>query len=86
MQKKMLELSGWIGMLLIHGATLPTTLGLLMGTNPKTPEASMVLLIWAGLFCYFIRAVSVKDTLHIVSNGVGFFLQSSLLALIVFGA
>jgi hypothetical protein len=29
--KKLGALSGWVGMILIHGATLPTTLGVSLG-------------------------------------------------------
>jgi len=83
---KLAEFAGWFGMVMIQGATLPTTIGILMGSNPRIPEVSLVLMVWGGLALYFVRAVAKKDTLHIVSNGLGFFLQSSLLALIVFGA
>ena len=79
------ETCGWFGMVLIQGATLPTTYGILVGTNPKLPEISLILMVWSGLILYFIRAVAKRDTLHIVSNGIGSFLQSALLALIVFG-
>jgi hypothetical protein len=85
MIQKLCELCGWLGMVFIQGATLPTTIGILMGTNPRLPEISLILMVWSGLALYFIRAVAKKDTLHICSNGLGFFLQSSLLALIVFG-
>lgn len=76
--------SGWIGMLLIHGATLPTTLGVIMGYSDKVPPVSMVVLVWSGLMLFLFRAIVNKDTLYIVSNAVGFFFNSILLALIVF--
>lgn len=79
------EACGWLGMVFIQGATMPTTIGIIMGSNPKIPEISLVMMVWTGLFLYFVRAVAKNDRLHIVSNGVGFFLQSTLLALIVFG-
>ena len=76
--------SGWIGMLLIHGATLPTTLGVILGYSDKVPPISMVLLVWSGLMLFLFRAIVNKDMLYIVSNAVGFFFNSILLALIVF--
>jgi hypothetical protein len=82
--KKFAELMGWIGMVLIHGATLPVTLGVILGYTDSLPPMSMVLLVWSGLFLFLIRAVAQKDMLYIVSNAVGFFFQSILLALIVF--
>jgi hypothetical protein len=84
MIKKLGALSGWVGMVLIHGATLPTTLGVILGYSSTVPPISMVLLVWTGLFLFLIRAIVNKDTLYIVSNAVGFFFNSILLALIVF--
>ena len=82
--EKLGGISGWIGMILIHGATLPTTLGVIMGYSDKVPPFSMVVLIWSGLMLFLFRAIVQKDMLYIVSNAVGFFFNSILLALIVF--
>jgi uncharacterized protein with PQ loop repeat len=81
---KLSELAGWIGMIMIHGATLPTTLSVILGYSTTLPPASMVLLVWTGLFLFLIRAVAQNDKLYIVSNAIGFFFNSVLLALIVF--
>ena len=78
------ELCGWAGMILVQSATLPTTISRVLGYSTTLPPISMVLLVWAGLFLYFIRAFHQKDTLYMVSNGFGFFVNSILLALIVF--
>jgi hypothetical protein len=82
--KNLCEFCGWLGMLFIQGATVPTTIGILNGQDVKLPEISLVLMVWTGLALYFIRAIGNRDFLHITSNGIGFFLQSSLLALIVY--
>jgi hypothetical protein len=82
--EKLGGISGWIGMILIHGSTLPTTLGVIMGYSDKVPPFSMVVLIWSGLMLFLFRAIVQKDMLYIVSNAVGFFFNSILLALIVF--
>ena len=78
------ELCGWLGMILVQSATLPTTIGNIMGWTHVLPPLSMVFLCWSGLFLYFIRAYYQKDTLYMVSNGFGFFVNSILLSLIVF--
>jgi hypothetical protein len=78
------NLSGWVGMILIHGATLPTTLSVILGYSTALPPISMVLLIWSGLFLFLVSAVANKNMLYIVSNSIGFVFQSVLLALIVF--
>jgi uncharacterized protein with PQ loop repeat len=82
--KKSSEVAGWVGMILIHGATLPTTLSVILGYSATLPPASMVLLVWTGLFLFLLRAIAQNDKLYIVSNAIGFFFNSILLALIVF--
>lgn len=78
------EICGWIGLVLIHGSTLPITYGAIMGDAVALPPLSMVLFIWSGLLLFFVRSAIVKDRLYMVSNGLGFFLQSIVLALLVF--
>ena len=78
------EVCGWIGLVLIHGSTVPITLAALAGNAVLLPPISMVLLIWSGLFLFFIRSAIQQDRLYMVSNGVGFFLQSVVLALLIF--
>ena len=82
--KKISELCGWIGMVLIHSATLPPTLKVILGYATNLPPIEMVLLVWSGLFLFLIRAVANNDKLYIISNAVGFFFNTILLALIVF--
>jgi|TARA_A100001515_G_scaffold44560_2_gene35014 hypothetical protein len=84
MIKRLAEIGGWIGMVLIHGATIPTSVSVIMGWSSDLPPLDMVLLIWSGLFLFFIRALARIDWLYLVSNAVGFFLQSLLLAIILY--
>ena len=86
MIQKFTEFCGWIGMVLIHAATIPTTVNLLADAAAQKPPISMVLMVWIGLFLFLIRAAGRRDVLYLVSNAVGFFLNGALLALIVFGS
>lgn len=72
-------------MVLIHGATIPTSLSVIMGWSSELPPLDMVLMIWAGLALFFLRAIARVDWLYLVSNAIGFILNSILLAIIVFG-
>ena len=83
LMKTFAEICGWLGAGLIHFATIPTTLGVILGNNPRLPEISLVVLVWSGLFLYLIRALARKDWLYIISNAIGFFLNSILLIIIV---
>ena len=85
MKNKLAEIGGWVGMVLIHGATVPTSLSVIMGWSSELPPLDMVLMIWAGLALFFLRAIARVDWLYLVSNAIGFILNSILLAIIVFG-
>jgi hypothetical protein len=78
------ETTGWVAVVFMHLATVPTMLAVLTGLTEKMPPVDMVLFSWAGLLCLFIKAVIQKDLLNIVTIGFGFFVQAALLALIVF--
>ncbi len=81
--KRLGDISGWIGMVLIQLATLPTIINKIFDPAVAMPPLSMVLLIWSGLFLFLIRAIIQKDMLYIISNSIGFLSQSVLLYLIV---
>lgn len=83
MIKKVGVISGWIGMVLIQCATVPTTIKILYGTTERIPPMDMVLLVWAGLFLFLVRSIINRDALYIVSNSTGIFFQSLLLIVIL---
>ena len=74
----------WVGILALHGATIPTMLGLMMGITDNTPPIDIVLILWAALTMFFVKAVIKKDILNIVTIGLGFIGQAVLMALIFF--
>jgi hypothetical protein len=78
------ETLGWLAVILIHGATIPTLIALLTGLSDNTPSVDIVLLMWGGLVLLFGRAVILKDSLNIVTIGAGFIIQAVLMALILF--
>ena len=84
LNKKISEMCGWIGMILIHGATAPTSISVIMGWSTNLPPLNFILLVWLGLFLFLVRAICAKDILYIVSNAIGFSLNSLLLSLIAF--
>lgn len=75
---------GWLAAIVIHCATVPTLLALMTGLSDNTPNLDIVLFMWAGLMLLFGRAVVLKDTLNIITIGVGFMIQAVLMALILF--
>lgn len=75
---------GWLATVLIHCATIPTLLALLTGLSDTVPNLDIVLFMWAGLFLLFGRAVILKDALNIITIGVGFMVQATIMAMILF--
>lgn len=81
--KKLAELAGYVGMVFVHSAIVPTTIMNIMGWSTHTPPLNMVILIQIGLFLFLIRAIATRDMLYSLSNGFGFLMQSILLSVIV---
>lgn len=78
------ETVGWLAVLFIHCATIPSLLGLLLGVSDKLPSIDVVVFLWVSLFLLFVKALINKDTLNIVTISIGFMVQASLLGLLVF--
>lgn len=78
------ETLGWVAVILVHMATIPTLVAVLTGLTEKLPPVDMVGLMWLGLFFFFVRSVIAKDLLNIITIGFGFFVQAILCALIIF--
>tara|TARA_R100001086_G_C11822713_1_gene254475 strand:- start:122 stop:379 length:258 start_codon:yes stop_codon:yes gene_type:complete len=83
MNKKITEITGYVGMILVHSALLPTTIAHLAGWSTNLPPLSMVLILQLGLLAFLVRAIAQKDCLYIISNSFGFATQSIMLALIL---
>jgi hypothetical protein len=75
---------GWLAAIVLHCATVPTLLALMTGLSDRVPSLDVVAFLWAGLVMLFLRAIVLKDTLNIITIGVGFIVQASMMALILF--
>jgi hypothetical protein len=78
------ETLGWLAVVIIHSATIPTLFALLTGLSDNVPNLDIVLFMWAGLSLLFARAVVLKDMLNIVTIGLGFIVQATIMAMILF--
>jgi hypothetical protein len=75
---------GWLAIILIHCATIPTLLALLTGLSDNVPNLDIVLFMWSGLALLFFRAVVMRDLLNIITIGLGFIVQAVIMAMILF--
>ena len=76
------EAIGWIAVIVLHCATIPTWVAVMKGLTDKLPGVDIILMIWTGLVLLFVKAILNKDMLNIITIGLGFALQASLMALI----
>lgn len=84
MSKISTEALNWLAGIVIHAATLPTFIAVMMGLSDKMPGVDVILLVWGGLTLMFFRAVIAKDMLNVATLGFGFILQATCMALIFF--
>jgi len=75
---------GWLSVIVLHCATLPSFLALMTGLSDRTPSLDMIFFLWSGLVLLFLRAVVLRDMLNIITIGFGFILQAGFMALILF--
>ena len=75
---------GWLAAIVLHASTIPTLLAVMAGLTDKMPSVDVVLLVWGGLSLLYAKAIIQKDTLNIITIGVGFIVQSTLMVLIFF--
>jgi hypothetical protein len=75
---------GWLAAIVLHCATVPSLLALMTGLSDHVPSLDVVAFLWTGLVMLFLRAIVLKDTLNIITIGVGFIVQAALMALILF--
>jgi hypothetical protein len=75
---------GWLATIMIHCATIPTLVAASAGLTDKMPPVDLVLFGWAALILLFARAAILKDMLNLVTIGLGFAAQATILALMVF--
>jgi hypothetical protein len=82
--KVSVETFGWLGIVVLHSATVPSLLAVMSGLTDSMPPVDLILLVWTGLFLLFIKAAVQKDMLNLVTIGFGFIAQAVMMALIFF--
>ena len=78
------ETFGWLAVIVLHAATVPSLLAVMSGLTDKMPAVDLVLLCWGGLTLLFVKATVQKDMLNVVTIGLGFIVQAVMMALIFF--
>jgi len=74
----------WFSILLLHAAFVPTYLSVWSGLSDRLPSLDVALIVWTSMLLLFLRSVILKDTLNIVTIGLGFVVQIYFLGFIFF--
>jgi len=82
--RKFEQTIGWVGMLLVQCASFPSLYNLIILGEAELPPLSMVIMLQVGLALYFARAYMQRDVVYLVSNGLGFAIQTLLFCLIIY--
>ena len=78
------ETFGWLSVIVLHAATIPSLLAVMSGLTDSMPPVDLVLLVWAGLGLMFLKSAVQKDLLNLITIGLGFIVQATMMALIFF--
>lgn len=78
------ETVGWLAVVVLHAATMPSLLAVMNGLTDVMLPVDMVLLLWTALVLLFMKAAIQRDILNMITIGLGFFVQAALMALIFF--
>jgi hypothetical protein len=78
------EAIAWAAIVLMHLSTVPTLLAMMSGLSMDHPPADYVLMIWLALILFLLRAAIKRDVLQMVTIGLGFAVQASMLVLLFF--
>lgn len=74
----------WMAILCLFGATAPNLIGLMVGVTDTMPPIEIVLIVWAALGLFFMKAIIQRDVLNLITIGFGFMAQAVAMALIFF--
>lgn len=75
---------GWITIILLHFASIPTLLAVLMAKSDRLPPIDLMVFVWAALITLFFKSLIERNTLYIATICMGFAAQTLLMGLILF--
>ena len=75
---------GWLTIVLLHFASIPTLLAVLLTQNDKLPPVDLMIFVWAALVTMFAKALIDGKKLYVATIALGFAAQTMLMGLILF--
>ena len=75
---------GWLTIILMHLASMPTLVAVLLNKSDKLPPVDLVLFIWSALITLFFKALIERNFLYIATICLGFVAQTVIMSVILF--
>lgn len=75
---------GWITIVLLHFAAVPTLLAMILAQSDKLPPYDLMLFVWTALTALFFKSLIEKNFLYVSTICLGFIAQVVMLGMIVF--
>jgi hypothetical protein len=75
---------GWLTIILMHFASIPTLVAVLLAQSDKLPPVDLMVFVWAALTTFFFKSLIEKNFLYIATICMGFLAQTVLMGLILF--
>ena len=75
---------GWITIILLHFASIPTLVAVLMAQSDKLPPVDLMVFVWSGLLTLFFKSLIERNFLYVATICLGFAAQTLIMGLILF--
>ncbi len=75
---------GWVTIILMHFASIPTMIAVLLAQSDKLPPVDLMLFVWAALTTLFFKSLIERNFLYVATICMGFLAQTVLMGLILF--
>jgi hypothetical protein len=75
---------GWVTILMLHLASVPTLMAVLLGQSDKLPPVDLMVFVWSALTTLFFKSLIERNYLYVSTICVGFIGQTLIMGLILF--
>ena len=75
---------GWVTIVLLHFASIPTLVAVLMAQSDKLPPVDLMIFVWAALTTLFFKSLIERNFLYLATICMGFLAQTVLMGFILF--
>ena len=75
---------GFLSIIMLHMASMPTLFAVLMGQSDKLPPVDLMIFIHVALITLFFKSLIEKNYLYITTICVGFVAHTVVMSLILF--